>query len=172
MSYIQEEWKPVLGFQDCYQVSNHGNVRRICPYCGPSHSRIVQRRRTTQGYIYYNLSRCGKQKKCMAHVLVAEAFIGPRPPGMWVNHKDGDKGNPYLGNLEYVTPSGNHIHAVMNGLRPRMKLNAAVVLEIRKLEGFEGSTTVAKRFGVTKTHVLAIWKRKVWAHLADTPTAA
>lgn len=50
------------------------------------------------------------------HVLVAESFIGPKPPGIDVNHKDGNKQNNCLSNLEYLTRSENHRHAFRIGL--------------------------------------------------------
>ena len=46
-----------------------------------------------------------------AHHLVAAAFLGPRPLGMQINHKNGIKTDNYFTNLEYVTPSQNSWHA-------------------------------------------------------------
>ena len=51
----------------------------------------------------------------MVHSLVALAFIGPRPEGMEVNHKDCDKQNNALNNLEYVTHGENQRHAAQMG---------------------------------------------------------
>jgi hypothetical protein len=160
-----EEWKPVVGFEDVYHVSNHGNVRRICKYCGPVHHWQLSKRGHGAGYVIYVLCRCKKRKTKLGHVLVAEAFFGPRSDGMCVNHKDGNKRNNRISNLEYVTNSQNHIHAVMTGLRPAMKLTPEKVREIRKLEGKLPSPAVARRFGITKQHVLYIWRGKAWSHL-------
>jgi hypothetical protein len=53
--------------------------------------------------------------------LVAENFIGKRPKGYEINHKDGKKSNNRLNNLEWVTPKENYHHAVKLGLMPHRK---------------------------------------------------
>jgi hypothetical protein len=75
------------------------------------------------------------------HHLVAEAFIGPMPPGQEVNHVDADKANNRAENLEYQTPSGNIFHAYRSGAKrpvvgvrhPSAVLTEGDVLEIRRL---------------------------------------
>lgn len=57
----------------------------------------------------------GRSKTYLVHALVASAFIGKRPKGYDVNHKDGNKLNNYIDNLEYITSAENKYHAVANG---------------------------------------------------------
>ena len=52
-----------------------------------------------------------RRKTFLVHRLVYEAFMGPIPKGMWVNHKDGNKLNNHISNLELTTPKQNHEHA-------------------------------------------------------------
>lgn len=67
------------------------------------------------GYLQVNLSHNGIWKKKSVHRLVAETFLG-KQPNMEVNHKDGNKQNNCVENLEWVTHSENIKHAINNGL--------------------------------------------------------
>ena len=109
-----EEWR--LCFGGLYAVSNQGRVRREQP--GPRtranhHLRPFLR----SGYPSVELfDGSGRRKPVRVHVLVAEAFLGPRPDGLDINHKDGKKTNNWDSNLEYVTRSANMAHAYRLGL--------------------------------------------------------
>jgi hypothetical protein len=70
---------------------------------------------TSQGYPRVSLRRDGQTYARPVHVLIAEAFHGPRPNGMQVCHNDGDPSNPSAANLRYDTPSGNMRDMVKHG---------------------------------------------------------
>lgn len=120
-----EEWRPVVGFQG-YEVSNLGRIRS---YRARWRSRrvvhmmaTVNAGPTTRGrkqYLQLRLRRNGRSISKYVHSLVAEAFVGPCPDGREVNHKDGNKKNCSVDNLEYVTPGQNVAHAWAMGLRRR-----------------------------------------------------
>lgn len=122
---MQETWKPVVGYEAEYEVSNTGLVRRS----GKAHKtgkgrgggarigRLVSMHVTRFGYHHVQLWRHGKPKMKLVHRLVAEAFIGTRPDGQVINHKDGCKTNNVPENLEYVTSSQNNKHAYKTGLK-------------------------------------------------------
>lgn len=113
------------------------------------------------------------------HSLVALAFIGSRPPGAQVNHKDGNKLNAHPENLEYVSSAENHHHATVNGLKPRgervntAKLTAADVLQIRRLFA-EGAScrAIAERYRLHHKHVNNIVARRDWKHIAEPQSEA
>ena len=66
---------------------------------------------------YFRTNNVGLQHSQLVHRLVARAFLGP-PPSLkhtQINHKDGDRGNNSVANLEYVTPSENMLHHYNNG---------------------------------------------------------
>jgi hypothetical protein len=109
----QSEWRPVVGFEDYYAVSDSGLVRRTKAMKGTQAGRILEPALSTRRQ-YLTVILCRNQQKTMAmvHTLVAAAFIGPRPDGYEINHKDGHKLNNRADNLEYVTKSGNAKHAV------------------------------------------------------------
>jgi hypothetical protein len=112
----------------------------------------------------------------LAHDLVATEFIGPRPKNIQVNHKDGNKLNNHLSNLEYVTCLQNIRHAInvlkidwgsqrrgsMNG---RAKLTEDDVREIRKRHTWFDESALAREFGVAHCSINRITKRQTWKHI-------
>ena len=106
-----ETWKPVIGWEDSYEVSDEGRVRRSCEGRATFIGRIQKPTLNRKGYPIANLNRDGRRQIIPVHKLVATAFIGPRPAGKEINHRDGNKTNNALPNLEYVTPSENMRHS-------------------------------------------------------------
>lgn len=118
---LLEVWRSVIGHDGCpdnrYEVSNLGNVR-------------THRNRLCKGTMLMKLSLRSKHCKYLSvridnrtryvHQLVALSFLGPRPDGMQVNHKDTNKFNNAATNLEYVTQQKNIEHAIANGLWPQV----------------------------------------------------
>lgn len=118
----------------------------------------------TKGYASVFLSDSPRIGKPLIHVLVAEAFIGPREQGYEVDHKDGNKLNNSVLNLEYVTPRENTQRAFRLGLvsqkgekNANCKLSDSDVTQIRIL-GRNGLTqkSISKVFGISRSHVGAI----------------
>ena len=114
---MNEEWRPVemIGMAWPYEVSNQGSVRRSEPGHGTYVGRPLTPITGQQGYLQVTLCKpmaghgSGIQVIFRVHQLVAEAFIGPRPDGYVVNHKDHDRANPNVLNLEYVSSGENRI---------------------------------------------------------------
>lgn len=97
----QEMWKPVVGYEGVYEVSNCGNVRRVG-------GNVMKQHKTSFGYLALTLCKNGKVKTFQAHRLVAMAFV-PNPNGKpFVNHLDEDKANNRADNLEWVTSAENN----------------------------------------------------------------
>lgn len=113
------EWRKIA--DGVYEVSDDGCVRRVVAGKGARAGWPIKQSIATTGYPVVSICIGGKRKVIHIHALVAEAFIGPRPHGLMVNHKDGDKANNHLGNLEYVTRAENTRHAYQLGLIPRQK---------------------------------------------------
>lgn len=122
-----ERWLPVVGYEGFYEVSDHGRVRsldRVIPITRAGYKPHGQIRRgrllkiTGSGRYAdrVSLSREPEPRSTgYVHMLVLEAFIGPRPEGMWALHWDDDKRNNRLDNLRWGTPSDNNLDAVRNG---------------------------------------------------------
>ena len=170
-----EKWVSVVGHEGWYEISDLGRTRRSRP--GGSNTfvgRIYKPRVHKRGYLEVSLSIDGKKYYCRVHRLVAEAFIGPCPDGMEVNHKDGDKLNNTPENLEYITHADNVAHAHATGLHdnkgekhPLSKLTESNVHEIRRLFGKETHEAIAKRFGVCRATISLIASGKNWSSLKD-----
>lgn len=102
----EEKWRDVLGFEELYQVSSFGNVRTI-----KKGEAEMSQQENRNGYMTVHLRDKGVERRAMVHRLVAEAFI-PNPDGLRdVNHKNGDKSDNRVENLEWVSHSDNMTHS-------------------------------------------------------------
>lgn len=97
-------------YTDKYSVSNYGNIRN------DSTNKILKVSVNHKGYLKTNLSINGKLKTVFPHILVANLFLKKQKENLQVNHKDGNKLNNKVTNLEWVTASENIKHAYINGL--------------------------------------------------------
>ena len=102
-----ETWKAVVGFEGIYEVSDHGRVRRVAPSVNGHQPGLKKLFTEDRGYKQTALYDRGRMRQVMVHVLVLEAFIGPRPPGMQGCHYDDNPSNNHLSNLRWDTPSAN-----------------------------------------------------------------
>jgi hypothetical protein len=135
MENKKEIWKDVVGYESIYKVSNLGNVyscinnRLLTPYFRPNK------------YVTVTLSKKSKSKTYSLHRIVAEAFLINEFEYKDVNHKDFNKHNNKVSNLEWCTRGQNISHAYNNGLRKTgekshfCKLSNEIILEIKNLIG-------------------------------------
>lgn len=108
---MEEEWRPVKGYEGLYEVSNMGRVKSL--HYGKE--RILRPSDNSTGYRIVELAKQAPKRK-LVHRLVAEAFI-PSPMNLpVVNHLDGDKHNNCVSNLEWCTYRQNTLHAIKLGL--------------------------------------------------------
>lgn len=168
-----EIWKPITGYEGWYSVSSLGRIRREKSHRG-NFTSILKNLCISDRYYRVVLWKDSKRKHKYVHLLVAEAFIGPKPKGYDCNHKDGDKSNCRLSNLEYITSTENARHAWRTGLykkpcgikNPAAKLTEKEVLEIREKHS-KGicDTRLAKEYGVHHSNIYLIVTRKKWKHI-------
>lgn len=113
-----EIWKDISGYVGKYQVSSLGRVKSL-NFDRSGQPRILKAK-NHQGYPRVILWNSGTRREVCIHRLVAEAFIPNPEDKPFVNHKDGDRRNNQLKNLEWVTAKENSIHAVIQlGKNPR-----------------------------------------------------
>jgi len=111
---VTVEWRPIAGYESFYEVSNAGEIRRVREGRG---ARLKVLKNKDRGVGYYTVSLCrdGIAHDFYIHELVAKAFIGSRPDGHEVNHKDTNKKNNAVDNLEWLTKGGNLKHSYDHG---------------------------------------------------------
>lgn len=168
-----EIWKDIKGYENIYQVSNTGKIKRI-----EKNKELKQAPNKRNGYLYIHLSGNGVNKVIRVHKLVAETFI-PNPENKpQVNHIDGDKTNNRVENLEWVTNGENQIHAFKNNLQkgnfehPNSKLTLEQVLYIKNncIVGSKiyGIQTLAKKFNVCNSTIKQIIQGKSYKYVNKT----
>lgn len=114
----KEIWKPVVGYEGLYEVSNFGRVKSLNCY-NYKEPRIMKLGKRQDGYLSVGLSKNNTQKTRIVHRLVAEAFI-PNPNNLeMVNHRDEDRTNNHVENLEWCTRAYNQVYSIK--LHPERK---------------------------------------------------
>jgi hypothetical protein len=101
-------WRAVVGWEGVYEVSSRGEVR--------SAARVLRGWINGGGYPTVSLCLPGRRQNIGVHILVLEAFIGPRPGGLQACHADDVKTNNAVENLRWDTPSANTYDRIANGL--------------------------------------------------------
>lgn len=155
------KWAAVLNGD--YEVSDTGLVRRAKPGRGSTFvGRHLTPHQLNGGHLIISVWEAGRRRRYLVHVLVAGAFLGPKPDGMEVNHMDGDPTNNRIGNLEYLTHADNIRHGWRDKKGERhfaAKLTDAQVAEIRssRLNGARGCD-LARTYGITQQTICDITK--------------
>ena len=136
---MKEIWKDIEGYKGLYQVSNMGRVKslertvrcdrgyRIIP------ERILKTGKNNCGYLHVQLCKEGKVITCRVHRLVAQAFIENPNNLPVINHKDEDKTNNCVDNLEFCSYSYNNSYGTGN--KKRAKKLSKPVIGISKSNG-------------------------------------
>jgi hypothetical protein len=176
-----ERWMPVVGYEDWYEVSDIGRVRslhREGVYPGrwglskmTFPAREMRICVSTTGYRYLALKRPNeKAVKHLVHRLVLRAFLGDAPTDRpQVNHRDGDKSNNCLTNLEYASSAENLNHCIRVLGKKRgesagnAKLTEAQVRAIRVDRRM--LREIAADHGVSLQTIWKIQKGEAWAHV-------
>lgn len=104
-------WKPVVGYESLYEVSDKGNVRSKHSYGRGKKGGLLKPWRSPQGYSMATLSRDGATFVATTSRLVLAAFVGPHPPDKpYACHKNGNTKDNRLANLYWgLTPTTNAI---------------------------------------------------------------
>ena len=170
----KEYWKPVVGYEGLYEVSNFGRVKSIPRNGTVKYARILKPVTNRYGYSYVILCKNGKVKSFLVHRLVAEAFIQNNDNLPCVNHKDECKTNNNVENLEWCSEKYNCNFGTRNE-RVSKKLSKSILQytldgefvkewksakQAEREGGFSSANITACCRGERKTHQNFIWKYK------------
>lgn len=168
-----EVWRAITGFEEKYAVSSRGRI-----FSNVS-GKILKPYRTgapKNGGQYLTVELDKKPFK--VHRLVAEAFLLNPLHLPQVNHKDGNKDNNNVENLEWCTAQINVLHSFKNGLSQTgeeiwcHRLTEVDVAEIRKKYRYGdkefGTKPLARAYGVSNTTIRRIVKNKKWRYCHET----
>lgn len=167
------EWRPVVGYEGFYEVSEFGDVRSVdrCVVSRgrrkPLRGRPMRPFLSKAGYPRLNLCRDGETRGISIHRMVACAFILWPEGKTQVNHIDGNKRNNHVKNLEWVTGAENSHHRIDGGFsrHNKLKLTRSDVVSARE-EYLSGVSvqTLSQKYGVSyegMSHAISgiSWKR-------------
>lgn len=136
-----ETWRPVIGYEGLYDVSSDGRIRNAKTKRELAHGFV-------NGYKRVNLWKNNSYKTRRIHRIVAEAFIENPYGKRTVNHKDGNKTNNSVENLEWATHSENNKHAYLAGLKSN---NTPIIVDGKHM--FISQCDAAKYLGVSQSFI-------------------
>ena len=142
-----EVWKDVDGYCGFYSVSNCGRVKN-------SNGKIMRQQVTRDGYLSVALSKDGKQKRYQVHRLVASAFLDNKNQYPEVNHKDENKKNNNVINLEWCTREYNRYYGT-GQVRNNMKKHKPVE-QLKNgihIEWYDSAKTAEAKTGICSKHI-------------------
>lgn len=107
---MKENWKWIKDYEGLYKISNYGKVKS---YCKNKSGELIKLNNKNGWYLSFRAKNIhGRFITLRIHVEVAKAFIGEIPKGYHVHHKDGNKQNNCVSNLEIIHPSKHHIETI------------------------------------------------------------
>jgi hypothetical protein len=171
---VLERWKWCKGYRGLYRVSTFGRVKsKRRP---GTKGKILSTARDNDGYVIVRLSKNGKVKHKKVHVLVLEAFVGPRPIQKQSCHfPDRDKENNRLSNLSWGTSKRNNSHKKHHGTSNHGSRNGNAVLTeravyviLKRLKAGHSGASIGRAFGVGSGLITYIKQRKIWKHVRIT----
>jgi hypothetical protein len=175
----KERWRPVVGFEHRYEVSDLGRVRSKDMLVGARGGGVALRKGRMLkpvfcvfGYPKLSLTDGPKRIQRNVHVLVLEAFRGPRPqpyPLCHARHLNGDERDCRLKNLVWGSALANNQDKEIHGTLCKgetvgtSKLKERQVLSIRRSK--LSSKALASKYAISEGHVYQIRSRRCWRHL-------
>ncbi len=147
---MQEKWKDVKGFEGLYEVSDFGNVRN-------KKTKHLFEVDVTNSYAKVALSKEGKRLKRYVHRIVFESHLGPLVEGYQINHKDFNRLNNHVSNLEQVTVFENNLHSRDRNF---FKIDFKIAKEMRSSN--LNSRELAELYDLNDRQIRRVLKNEAW----------
>lgn len=173
ISMTEEVWKPVVGYEKYYEISNYGNCRslsRKIEYKSDSKKRkglwkgkLLKPIKTEYGYLKYQFCINGVCKRFFAHRVVAIAFLDNKKNKKCVNHIDANRENNMVDNLEWATDSENVYHSYNHGNRDKKFYGICCVKKEIKLKTLISLKDFVLKYHPTREQIVN------YAKFIDTP---
>jgi len=168
-----EIWKDITGYYGIYQVSDFGNIKALPKHINYIDGRvrfypekILKPRLDGKGYCFVTLHKDDTKEQLRVHRVVAIEFLENTENKPCVNHKDSNRTNNMVDNLEWVTHSENTIHAISTGriYNPSKKITKEDSLKIKELYKTSKYTQseLGELFGLKQPQIHRIVTNKNW----------
>lgn len=154
---LEVDIKAVDGFDGKYYVTRYGEVLSVPR--PKTKGGLLKQHLTQNGYAFVCLYNGKKKKSFRIHTLVAEHFIGKRPDGLVIHHKDGNKLNNNVRNLEYVSMQRNtqEYYKSIGKCRGEILIREIPSI-IKRVSLGEKTIDIANEYGVTRNDIGVICK--------------
>jgi hypothetical protein len=171
---MQEQWKPVNGYEGWYEVNQNGVIKRVRSGTG-TQCKILKFYVDTKGYKSHTLTKSGIQRNHLTHRIVAKAFMQNPENKPCINHIDSNRLNSKVSNLEWCTYKENTQHCIVSGRfnsqahslkgekNPKSIITTEQVREIRKSKLSLKELSVI--YGLQWKYVSKVKNGGTWKHV-------
>lgn len=162
-----EIWKDIPGYEGYYKVSNKGRVKSLLFQNNALNKKFPREKILKQKKDKYNSYRVelwknGKNKTWLVHRLVGLAFLGIPKENMTINHKDGNRLNNHINNLEWCTRKANIQHGFRTGLYSCQKKTKVINKKTNIYLEFMSMAEASKYMGYSKGYISEKVKRGIY----------
>ena len=155
---MKEVWKDITGYEGLYQISNLGKVKSL-NYKRTGKEKILKTSKNNNGYLSVLLYKNKESKKFLLHRLVANAFIKNPNNYPYINHKDENKENNIINNLEWCT----HQYNICYGTRIErfIKSNSIPIYCLETNKIYKSAKECAKELNLNRPHIVDVLKGRL-----------
>lgn len=157
---MEEIWKDIPGYEGLYIVSNLGNIKSLSKKISTGNGWYISKEKIlspgldNNGYPLVVLAKDRKYTSIRVHRIVATTFLGVKPK-LVCNHKDGNKSNNHICNLEWVTSRENNMHSryILQNTTKKKVLSKTDIKEIKINKLSLTRFALSKKYNVSAKHI-------------------